>query len=229
MGGYGGEGKANKSAVRVGRKGKAYKFGAGGHSSTHLRPNQTSLLPTVFTSPPGFSSWISPSSIPGTAGPSHIDSLTSPWQNLSLIGHLSGPCPGPSLGCALRSCAGSTGSTTATVRYSKTHLYPACWQMIIISNITHPIIAKSLWDLDLWFGFTESEGPLRSILFYWSFCIIDPFHSRQGSGIGHAHSLTWITWTVKGWICKNWPTVEVTLKTNRGQYITRVTAYYCSL
>ena len=182
MGVYGGEGEAvdaNKSTVRAGRKGKAYKFGAGGHSSTHLRPNQTSLLPTVFTSPSGFSSWISPSSIPGTAGPSHIDSLTSPWQNLSLIGHLSGPCPGPSLGCALRSCAGSTGSTMATVRYSKTHLCLACWQVIMISNTSQPIISKPLWDLYLWFYITESEGPLKSILLYWCSCIIEPFHSRQ--------------------------------------------------
>lgn len=117
MGGYRGEGMQRTwSETGPGWDRRERPINAPQESTAAPIPVQVLLLTHRFYIPSGITSWISPSNIPGTVGLSHVDSLTSPWQNLLLIGHYSGPCPGPSPGCVLRSCVGSIGPTMDTVR-----------------------------------------------------------------------------------------------------------------
>lgn len=102
----------NKDSVWMGRDTQAYKYCAGEqqHRLSHRPGSQWLHLGS------GILAWRSPSSSPGTVGPSRIDCPTSRWQNRSSTGRSSGPSPGLLHGCVLPTCAGSTGLRTATVR-----------------------------------------------------------------------------------------------------------------
>lgn len=105
----------NKDTVWMGRDRETYKYCAGEHSIAHLRDKHPCDSQWLYLCS-GILAWTSPSSSPGTVGPSLIDCPTSRWQSHSSTGHSSGRSPGPLPGCVLPTCAGSTGLKMATVR-----------------------------------------------------------------------------------------------------------------